>query len=96
MGGENLMSKIIDISSHLDVSTSPELKNVLTEAISASEDIVLDFAKTELVTSAGLRVLMQVQKNVNASGLSMVMRNISAGVMDVFNMTGVSKIFSIE
>lgn len=90
------MSKIIDISSHLDVSTSPELKNVLTEAISASEDIVLDFAKTELVTSAGLRVLMQVQKNVNASGLSMVMRNISAGVMDVFNMTGVSKIFSIE
>ena len=89
------MEKIIDIPNHLDVSTSPVLKCTLTEAISAAEDIVLDFSKTELVTSAGLRVLMQAQKSVQSSGISMSMKNISPDVMEVFNITGVSKIFNI-
>jgi len=89
------MEIIIDIPSHLDVSTSPELKNTLVEAISTTGDIILNFSKTELVTSAGLRVLMQAQKNVQASSISMIMKNISPEVMEVFNITGVSKIFSI-
>jgi len=92
---------IIDIPNHLDVSTSPELKNILfetisdVEAISTTGDIILDFSKTELVTSAGLRVLMQAQKNVQASSINMTMKNISPEVMEVFNITGVSKIFNI-
>ena len=89
------MEIIIDIPTHLDVSTSTELKNTLVEAVSTAGDIVLDFSKTELVTSAGLRVLMQAQKSVKASGISMVMKNISPDVMEIFNITGVSKIFSI-
>jgi len=89
------MEKNIDIPGYLDVSTSPELKNILAEAVSAGENIVLDFSKTELVTSAGLRVLMQAQKSIKSTGISMSMKNISPDVMEVFNITGVSKIFSI-
>ena len=86
---------IIDIPNSFDVVSSPHLKNALTEAISAANEIELDFSKTELVTSAGLRVLLQAQKNVQALGKSMTMKKIPPEVMEVFNMTGVAKIFVI-
>jgi len=86
---------LIEIPNSLDVITSPQMKKVLNEAISAADEVELDFSKTELVTSAGLRVLLQAQKSVQAHGKSMTMKNISTDVMEVFDMTGVTKIFNI-
>ena len=86
---------VINIPDRLDTVTSPFLKNTLTEVISASDKIELDFSDTELVSSAGLRVLMQAQKNAQVAGKSMTMKNISSDVMEIFGFTGVTKIFKI-
>ena len=86
---------IISIPDTLNAITSPFLKNTLSEVISAADEIDLDFSETGLVSSAGLRVLMQAEKNVQKSGKIMTLKNVSPEVMEVFNMTGVSKIFKI-
>jgi len=86
---------IIDIPNSFDVVSSPHLKNALADAVSTADEIELDFSKTGLVTSAGLRVLLQAQKNVQALGKKMTMKKITPEVMGVFDMTGVSKIFDI-
>ena len=86
---------IITIPDHLDVNTSPLLKDTLADIISTADAIELDFANTELVTSAGLRVLLQAQKNMQTSGKSMTCKNVSPDVMEVFDMTGVTKIITI-
>jgi len=87
--------RIITVPNHLDTMTSPNMKVILTEAVSSVDNIILDFSKTELVSSAGLRILLQAQKNVEKSGKSMTFINMSPEVMEVFDMTGVTNIFKI-
>jgi len=86
---------IIEIPEHLDINSSSFLKDTLTQTIESADNIELDFAKTALVSSAGLRVLLQAQKTVQVSGKKLVYKNVSPDVMEVFEMTGVTKIFSI-
>ncbi|MCL2628363.1 MAG: STAS domain-containing protein [Oscillospiraceae bacterium] len=86
---------VIAIPEHLDVLTSPFLKNILTDVISATKNVELDFSNTALVSSAGLRVLLQAQKTFQKSEIKMTFENVSPGVMEVFDFTGVSKIFNI-
>jgi len=85
----------IDIPKTLDAVTSPFFKQTLTEVIEAADKIELDFSDTVMVSSAGLRVLMQAQKNVKKSEKSMIFKNVSADVMEIFDITGVTKIFEI-
>ena len=88
-------TSIISVPDNLDVLTSTGFKNTLTEVISEAEKTELDFSKTELVSSAGLRVLLQAEKTVQKAEKSMTFKNVSPEVMEIFEMTGVSKIFTI-
>ena len=87
---------IVNVPGNLDVITSTMFKQALDEVIANSTNIELDFAKTVLVTSAGLRVLLQAEKNVNKAEKNMVFINVSSDVMEIFEITGVSKIFKIN
>jgi len=86
---------LIIIPDTLDVLASPHLKNILDEVVPAADDIELDFSKTGLVTSAGPRVLIQAQKKVQALGKKMTLINMSPDVLEVFNITGLTKVFVI-
>ena len=87
---------IINIPTELGVKTSTEFKVTLTDAIENFEKVELDFSITELVSSAGLRVLLQAEKSINKAEKSMTFKNVTPEVMEVFEMTGVSKIFTIS
>ncbi|MCL1832115.1 MAG: STAS domain-containing protein [Oscillospiraceae bacterium] len=57
---------------------------------------MLNFAGVDYVSSAGLRVLLQGQKNAQAAEKSMVLKNVSPDVMEVFDVTGFSGILTIQ
>ena len=57
--------------------------------------LVFDLAKLEYVSSAGLRVLLAMQKLMNRQG-AMLLRNVNEAVMKVFEVTGFSDILRIE
>ena len=86
---------LIDIPNSFDVMTSPHIKKALNEAVSVADEIELDFSKTELLTSAGLRVLLQAHKSIQALGKKITMKNISPDVMEIFDMTNLTKTFDI-
>ena len=52
-------------------------------------------AACDLVSSAGLRVIVAMQKRA-ATGGSLVFRNVVPEVMEVFQMTGFDKILTFE
>jgi anti-anti-sigma factor len=85
----------LTLTGRLDTVTSTKLQTALTEAIGSSEAVALDFAGVEYVSSAGLRVLLQGQKMAQASEKSMTLKNVSADVMEVFEITGFSGILTI-
>ena len=87
---------IFALVGRLDTNTSPQLDEYATQLASKNiTDIVVDMADCDFVSSAGLRVIVAMQKRA-AKGGSLVFRNVVSDVMDVFQMTGFDKILTIE
>ena len=79
----------------LDTVTSAELKTQLEAYDTGSVDIEMDFAGVEYISSAGLRLLVSLQKQARASGHDMVIKNINAVVKEVFRVSGFIKAFTV-
>lgn len=80
----------------LDATTSPQLEEYAQKLYSSgSIDLAVDFADCDYVSSAGLRVIVAMQKRASAKG-SLVFRNVQPAIMDVFEMTGFINILTIE
>ncbi|MBC3803867.1 anti-sigma factor antagonist [Acetobacterium fimetarium] len=88
---------IVDMEGRLDTNTSPGFQKDL-EAYYNQEgfNLTLDFDKLDFVSSAGLRVLLLIQKKGKALNGNMVIKNVKPEIQEVFNMTGFSEILTIE
>jgi anti-sigma B factor antagonist len=78
----------------LDTQTAPMLDLEMAE-LTDMVSVEMDFAKLDYVSSAGLRVLLNVQKRMNVSGGKFIIRNVNESVMEVFEMTGFADILTI-
>lgn len=86
---------IISLAGRLDTTTAPELDEELKESLKEVEDLKFDFANLEYISSAGLRVLLSAQKEMNKKG-SMLVRNCSEEIKEIFEVTGFIDILTIE
>ena len=82
------------IAGRIDTTTAPELEAEFNELGDINE-LVLDFADVEYISSAGLRVLLKAQKLMATLG-GMKIINVSKDVLDVFDITGFTDILTIE
>lgn len=85
----------IGLEGRLDTTTAPDLDTALNADLAGVEKLVFDFSKLEYISSAGLRVLLSAQKIMNKQG-SMVVKNVSEEVNEIFEVTGFSDILTIE
>ena len=79
----------------LDTATAPEFEKTLGEILDGVTDLVLDMTKVEYVSSAGLRVILKVQKVMFNQG-KMKLIGVNESIMEVFEITGFSNILKIE
>ena len=86
---------IIAPEGRLDTMTSPQLDAELDNSLTGVSEPVFDFAGLDYISSAGLRVLLKAQKAMNRQG-SMVIRNVSDEIRDIFDVTGFLDIMTIE
>ena len=82
-------------SGRLDTTTAPEFEKALGEILAGVSDLVLDMTDVEYVSSAGLRVILKVQKVMFNQG-KMKLIGVNESVMEVFEITGFSNILKIE
>ena len=92
---KNQDETIIEVVGRLDTITAPALDKTISEDIGDTQLLVLDVKGMEYISSAGLRVLLTAQKNMQKIG-SMKVINVCDEVMDVFEMTGFADILVIE
>lgn len=79
----------------LDTVASAELKEKIEAFDYSGKDIELDFTNVEYISSAGLRLLVSLQKQAKAGGRTMVVKNINAVVKEVFRISGFNKAFTV-
>ena len=85
----------IALEGRLDTTTAPELDKALTEALDGVETLIIDLAKLEYISSAGLRVLLSAQKRMMKQG-EMKVIHVNEAIMEIFEVTGFSDILTIE
>lgn len=88
-------NKIIYLEGRLDTLTAPELEEYLDNTnIKSCECLIFDMEKLEYISSAGLRVLLTLQKFMQQQG-EMQLRNVNEVNMEVFEITGFVDILTI-
>lgn len=83
------------ISGRIDTATSPELETEVKSNLDGVTTLILDFKDVNYISSAGLRVLLSLQKKMMAAG-EMKLINVNDVVNDVFEVTGFDEILSYE
>lgn len=83
----------IAVEGWLDTNTSPELAAVLLDLDDSCGLLVIDLADLEYISSAGLRLLVSAYKQMKGN---LIIRNVSAEVMQVLHMAGFDRRLRIE
>ena len=84
---------IISLEGRLDTTTSPNLESEYKKL--DETNIVLDLKKLNYISSAGLRVLLTMQKEMNKKGTLEII-NVCDDVLDIFEVTGFNDILNIK
>ena len=85
----------IALEGRLDTTTAPELEQEIKLSLGGVTELVMDFAKLDYISSAGLRVLLAANKTMMKQG-SMKVIHANEMVMEVFEVTGFADILTIE
>ena len=86
----------IVLEGKLSVATSPDLEAAITGLPSTTNEFVIDLTKLDYISSAGLRVLVSTEKIANQRNGSMTLLHPNEEVSEVFDMTGLADVFTIE
>lgn len=86
----------LGLEGRLDTTTAAKLEEVLKDKIEGVSELILDFASLDYISSAGLRVILGAQKQINARKGKMIIKNVNEIVMEVFAITGFVDILTIE
>ena len=87
---------VLFLEGRIDTVTAPEAQEALLPMVDEFGKLTLDFDKVSFVRSAGLRVLLMLQKKCNAQGKEMKLVHVKSSIMEVFDMTGFSGMLNIE
>lgn len=88
---------ILTVAGQLNTMTSVQLQDALMPLAENNDgDILLDFQALEYVSSAGLRVLLAAQSEVDEREIEMSICNVCEEVAEVFEMTGFDEILTIK
>ena len=88
--------RILALSGRLDTETSADLELALQDLQAAgATHFLVDLADIGYVSSAGLRVLLALAKQLDGGRGSLRLCELNAAVMQVFDVAGFSKLFLI-
>lgn len=86
---------VFELNGKLDVNTAPKVQEQVMSSVVQECRLVLDMQKCDYVSSAGLRVMLVIVKQLTKVGGYGVIANLLEEVKDVMQMTGFDNLFKI-
>ena len=83
------------LEGRIDSSNAPSVESEVFDAVNANPgaELCIDAEKLEYISSAGLRVLMKLRKQI---GKPLSVMNVSPEVYDIFDMTGFTDLLDVH
>ena len=86
----------IALNGKLSVATSPDLESTIQGLPADTNEFVIDLTDLDYISSAGLRVLVSTEKIAAQRNGKMLLLHPNEEVSEVFDMTGLADVFTIE
>ncbi|MCF6177207.1 MAG: STAS domain-containing protein [Victivallaceae bacterium] len=96
--GHTVHKDIMQLSfeGHLDAATAVDADSEFTRVIDEGNiKLLVDLSKLDYISSAGLRILLVAAKQLQQKGGKIILCSMTAGVKEVFEISGFSSIFKI-
>jgi anti-sigma B factor antagonist len=87
---------VFELTGRLDTITAPELEKKFNEEEIDEDKVILDFAGLDYISSAGLRSLLVIKRNLDSKKKVLEIHNINDVVKEVFSVTGFNNILNIK
>lgn len=84
----------VELIGEVDASNVPDIEETLLKEVKGVTNLTFDLSGLEYISSAGLRVLLLMQKMMKSHG-SMTIKNVQKDVMDIFRVTGFVRLLNI-
>ncbi|GAA4465382.1 anti-sigma factor antagonist [Nibrella saemangeumensis] len=84
---------VIEAAGNIDSKTAPEFQNSAVSAAEGKDKIIIDLTKVEFLSSAGLRVLLMIYRQIKANNGQVVLVGTSEDIQDVMANTGFLNFF---
>lgn len=84
----------IELEGRLDTTTAPQLLEELNHSLTQITSLIIDFKNLDYISSAGLRVILVAQQQMNDQG-KMIIKNVKENIMEIFELTGFVEILTI-
>ena len=85
----------VALAGRLDTLSSPQLDAAVRESLGDVDLLTLDLSELTYISSAGLRVLLSLQRAMNRQG-EMRICHANELVTEIFEVTGFSELLNIE
>lgn len=97
---QSLKSLYVSASGRLDLENSVEYGTKIKEAIEDSDEVIenvtLDFSEISFIASFGLKVILELYKQLKVQEGRLVLKNVSEQIKNSFKMVGFDKFLLFE
>ncbi|RYU13085.1 STAS domain-containing protein [Nocardioides iriomotensis] len=87
---------VVHLAGELDISTSPDLQDVLADLTDAPRRVAVDLSDLEFIDSTGLAALLGAHKALDERGGVLELRHPSKMVVGLVQITGLDDVFEIR
>ncbi|MEZ4670624.1 MAG: STAS domain-containing protein [Anaerolineae bacterium] len=87
---------ILEVSGDIDGSSAPVLQEQVLGAIKPGCKLLLDMSKVEFMSSAGLRVMLVLYRQISGSDGKCLLYGLSQPLQDTMAATGFLKFFTLS
>ena len=83
----------LKLDGYIDATNAAEVDRILSDVTAQFDNVILDMAKLEYVSSAGLRAFKHAYMDLHRKGGILSAKNASKSVLEVFKLTGYTRLF---
>ena len=88
--------RMVALAGRFDAQSAPQVDAALQQTLQeGAGKLLVDMARVDYISSAGLRVLLATAKKVSASGGQLKLCGLQPYVLEVFEVAGFTSIFQI-
>jgi len=89
------------LDNNIKIENALEVKRLLIKKLEEASNeskktLVIDFSQVSFIDSTGLGVLVSIHKRSIEQGIQLILKNVSSQVYDVFEITMLDEVFTIE